>query len=104
MDYLLNFPGQLKQHLRSIRKARGLTQAKLAEALGLYQSRIAEIEANPATISVEQFFKVLAALDVRVVLRAEETSGFAPESGLDVEASPNSSKKGAQTKKSQGMW
>lgn len=101
MDYLLNFSGQLKQHLRSIRKARGLTQAKLAEALGLYQSRIAEIEANPAAISVEQLLRVLAALDVRVVLRAEESACSAPESGLDVEASP---KKGAQTKKSRGTW
>jgi HTH-type transcriptional regulator/antitoxin HipB len=69
MDYTIYFADQLKPHLRSLRKARSLTQAQLAQRLGVVQSRIATIESKPETISVEHLFKVLAALDVQLVLR-----------------------------------
>jgi HTH-type transcriptional regulator/antitoxin HipB len=62
MDYTIYFADQLKPHLRSLRKARSLTQAQLAQRLGVVQSRIATIESKPETISVEHLFKVLAAL------------------------------------------
>lgn len=71
MDYPLRFAEQLKQHLRALRAARGLTQARLAQLLGVGQSRIAEIEKNPGVMSMEQLFRVLAALDVQLVLRDE---------------------------------
>ena len=69
MDYPISFSGQLKQHLRALRKARGLTQAQLGELLGIGQVRVADIERDPSAISVAQLFKLLAALDVRLVLR-----------------------------------
>jgi HTH-type transcriptional regulator / antitoxin HipB len=69
MDYPINFADQLAQHLKAFRQDRGLTQAQLALQLGLAQSRIADIETNPAKVSLENLFKVLTALDVRVVLR-----------------------------------
>jgi len=69
MDCIVYFADQLKQHLRSLRKARGLTQAQLAQRLGVVQSRVAAIESKPETISVEYLFKVLAALDVQLMLR-----------------------------------
>lgn len=103
MDYTLNFSGQLKQHLRSIRKARGLTQARLAEALGLYQSRIAEIEANPGAISVEQLVKLLAVLDTQLVLRANPVpaSTGALDRNRDTSPLPEG---GSQTKDPKGAW
>jgi HTH-type transcriptional regulator / antitoxin HipB len=84
MDCIVNFADQLKQHLRSLRRARGLTQTQLAHRLGVVQSRVAAIESKPETISVEYLFKVLAALDVQLILRdgkplAQTTSDIGSE-------------------------
>jgi HTH-type transcriptional regulator / antitoxin HipB len=64
----LQAPAQLADHLRSFRKARGLTQAALGELTGLEQSRIAKIEREPQRVSVGQLLKLLAVLRVRVLL------------------------------------
>lgn len=72
MDYPINFAEQLAQHLKAFRKFRRLTQAQLAVHLGVTQSRVADIESNPGKVSLESLLKVLAALDVRMVLRSEE--------------------------------
>ncbi len=69
MDYALELPDQLAQHLRALRKARGLSQAALASKLGLTQSRIATIERNPAALGTGQLLRVLSALDAQLVLR-----------------------------------
>lgn len=69
MDYPVTLVSQLKQHLRSLRKASGLTQADLARRLGVVQSRVADIEANPGSISVEQLLQVLTLLEAQMVLR-----------------------------------
>ena len=69
MDYPITLPGQLRQHLRSLRKARGLTQAELATRLGVGQSRVADIEANPGAVSVEQLLQILSLLQAQVVVR-----------------------------------
>jgi len=64
----LQAAAQLSNHLRSFRKARGLTQAALGELTGLDQTRIAKIERDPSRVSVGQLLKLLAALQVRVLL------------------------------------
>ena len=43
MDYLLSITDQLAPQLRSLRKARGLSQAQLACELRVTQSRVAAI-------------------------------------------------------------
>ncbi len=72
MDYLLQTPAQLAKHLPSLRNARNLTQAQLGMLVGLDQTRIAKIEANPQRVSVGQLFKILSALGVRVQLLPTE--------------------------------
>ena len=69
MDYPIHFADQLRQHLRALRKAQGLTQAGLGQLLGTTQSRVADIEANPGAVSVDQLFRILAALGAEVALR-----------------------------------
>jgi HTH-type transcriptional regulator/antitoxin HipB len=69
MDYLIQTAAQLSAHLRSLRKARGLTQAKLGDRVGLDQTRVAKIERDPRLVSVGQLLRILTALSVRVVLR-----------------------------------
>jgi len=64
----LQTPAQLADHLRSFRKARGLTQAQLGRMLGIDQSRIARVERNPDRVSVRTLLELLAALRVRVLL------------------------------------
>ena len=62
MSFPLRIPDQLKQHLRALRKSCGLTQAQLGALVGVRQARIAEIEAKPGAVSLDQLTKVLAAL------------------------------------------
>jgi HTH-type transcriptional regulator/antitoxin HipB len=69
MDYPIKFGDQLKQQLRSLRKARGLNQTALGVRLGVTQRRIAEIEAHPGVVAVDQIIKLFSALGAELVLR-----------------------------------
>ena len=69
MDYAIKFGDQLKQQLRSLRKARGLNQTELGVRLGVTQRRIAEIEANPGVVAIDQIIKLFSALGAELVLR-----------------------------------
>lgn len=71
MDLNLAFPEQLSQHLRSLRKTQGWTQAQLASRMGVAQSRISAIEKDATSLTAEQLFRWLAALNTRLVLRSE---------------------------------
>jgi HTH-type transcriptional regulator / antitoxin HipB len=75
MGHTLQVPSQLSSHLRALRKAKGLSQAALGARLGLSQARIARIEGEPLSISVEQLLRVLAALDVGVTLEPLQVPG-----------------------------
>jgi HTH-type transcriptional regulator / antitoxin HipB len=77
MNYLVHFPSQLREHLRALRKARGLTQAALGQLVGVGQARIAEIENNPGVVSVDQLMKVLSALRASMLLRDDDADGAA---------------------------
>lgn len=61
-------PSQLSVHIKSLRKARGLTQTALGERIGVKQVRMADIENNPASVSLDQLLQVLHALDCRLLL------------------------------------
>ena len=75
MSFPLRIPDQLKQHLRALRKSRGLTQGQLGALVGVRQARIAEIEANPGAVSLDQLTKVLAALGGTLHLHNAEGAG-----------------------------
>ena len=74
----LQTPAQLSNHLRSLRKARGLTQAALGELAGLDQTRIAKIERNPRRVSVGQLMQLFSALHVRVLLEPVSEKSATP--------------------------
>lgn len=80
MPSLQTFPiqthEQLSVHIRSLRKLRGLTQSQLGARLGVKQARIADIERNPGSVSVDQLIQVLHALDAR--LQLVDTHAYAP--------------------------
>lgn len=79
-------PAQLSVHLKSLRKARGMTQATLGERIGVKQVRIADIERNPGAVSLDQLLQVLHALDTRLLLAdtqryADDASSRAVKAG-----------------------
>lgn len=81
MDYPLQLTSQLQQLLKSLRKSRQMTQAQLARQLGVVQSRVADIEREPGSVSVEQLMNVLAMLGAQLVVRETEPSTLRSESG-----------------------
>lgn len=70
MSFPIRIPDQLTQHLRALRKGRGLTQAQLGSLVGVKQARIAEIEANPGAVGLDQLARVLAALGATLHLHS----------------------------------
>lgn len=86
-QYPIKFANQLRQHLRALRKTRGLTQAQLGELIGVSQARIAEIEANPGLVSFDQLMQLFAMLDVTVILneetREQESKNIKPQSNSE---------------------
>ncbi len=79
----LRFADQLRPLLRALRQQRGLTQAQLGARLGFSQARVAEIEANPGVVGVEQLMRVLAALDAGLSLQSLEGDTPAPPTSTD---------------------
>ena len=70
MELNLRFSDQLGQHLKSLRKLRGLSQTELGQLIGVGQVRVAAIEARPGSITVDQLLRVFQALNADVVVRA----------------------------------
>ena len=89
MDFPIKTLTQLRPILQGFRKAAGLTQAAMASHLGVTQQTYAQLEANPAAVSVERLFRVLRVLQVD--LRLTPSAGDSLESGVageDVAPSP----------------
>ncbi|WP_432239028.1 helix-turn-helix domain-containing protein [Herbaspirillum robiniae] len=69
--FLISISSQLREHLRALRKRRGLTQAQLGERIGVSQARIAEIEANPGVVNLDQLQQLLASLGASLCLHTD---------------------------------
>ena len=70
--FLVHSATQLAPLLRSLRKAKQLTQADLGAVLGVSGARISAIEQDPGTVSVAQFLHILQALGARISLDSGE--------------------------------
>ena len=79
MLYPIQTPNQLSTHLRALRLAKQWTQAQLAAKLGLSQTRVARIERDPLSISVDQLLRVLATLDTSISLQTPDTGNAQPD-------------------------
>ena len=66
--YPIKTLSQLPLVLKGFRKEKGLTQAAMAERLGITQQSYAYFEASPATATLERLFMVLRMLDVEISL------------------------------------
>lgn len=72
-------PQQLGAILQGFRKKRGLTQAQVAQASGLVQSAVSELELDSSTASLNRIFKLLAALDLELVVQPRGASAKVSE-------------------------
>ena len=68
MNYPIMTLSQMPLILKGFRKERGLTQAAMAEKLGITQQSYAYFEANPATTTLDRLFMVLRILGVEISL------------------------------------
>jgi HTH-type transcriptional regulator/antitoxin HipB len=79
-EYSIQTPRQLSSHLRSLRKRLKLTQAQLGRRMGVEQARVAKIERNPGSISMEQLLHLLTVLESELFLRPKPAPGKAASS------------------------
>jgi HTH-type transcriptional regulator/antitoxin HipB len=78
-NYPVKTPQQLGAVLQGCRKTRQLTQAQVGERIGLPQKEISKLEMNPASTSLARVFKVLAALELEIVVRERGAAGHPSE-------------------------
>ena len=78
-EYSIKTPQQLGAVLQGCRKNHQLTQAQVGERVGLLQKEISKLEMNPASASLARVFKLLAALDLEIVVRERGAAGNASE-------------------------
>lgn len=89
MTYPIKTLNQLPLVLKAFRKEQGLTQAAMAEKLGITQQSYAYFEAKPATATLERLFTVLRLLNVDISLDQSSPTP-ASEIGLSPEHSAES--------------
>ena len=83
---------QLRAILQALRKNRGLSQAQLAQLIGVKQGRVAKIERDPLNLSTKQLIRVLSSLNAELCIQAKETpSDSPPRSTQDGNADANAS-------------
>ncbi|CAH0446686.1 type II toxin-antitoxin system Y4mF family antitoxin [Ralstonia syzygii] len=83
MDMLLASAPQLSAHLKSLRKARGLTQAQLGALINVSQNRIADIEKDPGAVGFEQLLRLLHALGAQLLVRTAVATDTAAAPAAD---------------------
>jgi HTH-type transcriptional regulator/antitoxin HipB len=58
--------------LRSTRKNKGLTQAETGRVVGADQTTISNIERGESNLHIDTLFRILAALDMEMIVRPRE--------------------------------
>lgn len=79
-NFTLSLAQQMSVHIKSLRRARGLTQQGLADLIGVGQARVAAIEKNPGAVSLDQLLQIVHALGAR--LQLVDSNAAAPNTGL----------------------
>lgn len=72
-DFPVRTDTQVSMLMKSFRKARGMTQADLARALGVTQQTASDLERNASKASVSRLMRMLSAVGVELVLRDKQT-------------------------------
>ena len=73
-EYPIKTPQQLGPILQGYRRERKLTQQAIGRSAGLAQNAISQIESDPGPASLARIFKVLASLDLELVVRQRQVA------------------------------
>jgi HTH-type transcriptional regulator/antitoxin HipB len=68
-EFTVRVPQQLGPILRGFRKQRGATQAATGARAGMPQNDVSSIELDPSRVSFERLSRLIAALDLELVIR-----------------------------------
>jgi HTH-type transcriptional regulator / antitoxin HipB len=77
-SYTVRTPEQLATLLQAFRKVAGLTQAQAAERMGVTQQTYSALERNAAQIGFTRLLKLLAVLEVQLVLQQDSPVSAQP--------------------------
>lgn len=67
-------PEQLSTLIKTYRKKHGVTQAEIAQLVGLRVATISDFENKPESCKLATFFKILAALQLQLDISPRDTS------------------------------
>ncbi len=73
-DYSIKTPVQLGSVLQGYRRERGLTQKEVGAKVGMAKKAVSKIELAPGRTGLSLIFKLLAALDLELVVRPRGAS------------------------------
>ena len=79
MRQLLATPSQLGPLLKSGRRAAGLSQAELANRMGISQSRISHMELHPESVSLEQLLALFGLLGMELMVQSKSDAPASQE-------------------------
>jgi HTH-type transcriptional regulator / antitoxin HipB len=74
-EYPFRTPGQLGSILRGFRREKELTQQAVGARAGLAQNAVSKLETDPGPASLSRIARVLAALDLELVVRPRRKDG-----------------------------
>ncbi len=74
MDKIARTPKDIGIALRSVRKAKNLTQGQLADRSGIWQRTISNIETDASGTKLDTIFSLCAALDLEIHIKPRSTS------------------------------
>jgi len=78
MEYLVHTARQLANALKSRRKEKHFTQKEAAFRVGLLPKTVSGLESDPERSSIESLFKLLAAMELELVLRPKNEKAGSP--------------------------
>ncbi|MGV3773312.1 MAG: helix-turn-helix domain-containing protein [Verrucomicrobiales bacterium] len=68
-EFPVKNPKQFGAVLQGFRKDQRLTQKEVGDKVGLAQNAVSQMESDPSRAGVMRLFKLLAALDLEIVVR-----------------------------------
>ncbi|ELB2263465.1 helix-turn-helix domain-containing protein [Vibrio parahaemolyticus] len=78
---LITSPKQLAIHLRDERKHKNLSQAKVADPVGIKQDTVSKFEVNPETTRIQTLFRILSSLNLEMHIVQKSESIYSNSDG-----------------------
>lgn len=72
-------PQSLGLILRSVRKMKGLSQTEAGKSVGIDQTTMSKIEGGESNTRIDTLFRLLAALDMEMIVRPRDKTPDVPE-------------------------